>query len=121
MWVNKYIQFGPPCTCSSTSNDFPTVVLLHKRENGSAILIFPGRYVTLNLYECNRRTHLSIRTHGLDFSPKITSRGLWSRNQLKVIFTVKVHVKMFYCQRFLLWQYRFSQSERLLFPNAITR
>ena len=39
---------------------------------------FPGRYLTLKLYGCNRRTHLSILAQGLDFVEYIVSKGLWS-------------------------------------------
>ena len=38
----------------------------------------PGLCITLKSYGCNLRTHRSIRAHGLDRGPYMTSKGLWS-------------------------------------------
>ena len=47
-----------------TDEDSACLFSWSKRDNGSAMFCSPGKYLTLNLYGCNRRIHLSIRAHG---------------------------------------------------------
>ena len=49
--------------------------LRRSRDSGSAMFSCPGLCTTLKSYGCNLRTHRSIREHGLDREPYITSKG----------------------------------------------
>ena len=55
-----------------------STLLWSSHDNGSAMFSRPGLCITLKSYGCNLRTHRSIRAHGLDRGPYMTSKGLWS-------------------------------------------